>query len=102
MSDDPDNVTMLICGPDGLCSLCAGEDRSGTDGCGSYFHLTAERQVNTSECPGCIGRGLGTVCEMCGQPIPEHLIRRPSGPVDNPALDGYAFATTLDLIRRTR
>lgn len=31
------NVIMGICGADGLCGLCAGEDRTGTDGCGSYF-----------------------------------------------------------------
>ncbi len=48
-ADNPTNVTVLICGPDGLCSLCAGEDRTGTDGCGSYFHVPAERRVATSE-----------------------------------------------------
>lgn len=35
MSDD--NVIVGICGADGLCLLCLGEDRTGTDGCGSYF-----------------------------------------------------------------
>jgi hypothetical protein len=55
----------------------------------------------SAECPGCIGRGLGTVCEMCDRPIPECLIRRPSDPSEaNPALDGYAFAATIDLLRR--
>jgi len=35
MSDS--NVIMGVCGADGLCASCAGEDRTGTDGCGSYF-----------------------------------------------------------------
>ena len=48
-TDDPANVAVLICGPDGLCNLCVGEDRTGTDGCGSYFHLPAERRVAAGE-----------------------------------------------------
>jgi hypothetical protein len=35
-----DNVIVRTCGPDGLCSLCAGEDRTGNDGCGSYFQAS--------------------------------------------------------------
>jgi hypothetical protein len=41
MSDD--NVMMGICGSDGLCSLCAAEDRTGSDGCGSYFRAGTAR-----------------------------------------------------------
>lgn len=52
-------------------------------------------------CPGCIGRGPGTSCEMCTRPIPNRLQLRPSDPpASNPALDGYAFNATLDLLRR--
>ncbi len=35
MSDD--SLIVGICGADGLCPLCLGEDRTGSDGCGSYF-----------------------------------------------------------------
>lgn len=52
------------------------------------------------ECPGCIGRGLGTTCDQCGQPIPDHLILRPTDPRDpNPALDLYAFNATLAYLK---
>lgn len=32
------------------------------------------------ECPGCVGRGTGTGCCMCGRPIPKHLRRKPGDP----------------------
>jgi hypothetical protein len=32
-----ENVIVGVCGLDGLCPTCAGEDRTGGDGCGSYF-----------------------------------------------------------------
>lgn len=35
-----DNVIVGVCGADGLCGVCRGEDRTGTDGCGSYFRVT--------------------------------------------------------------
>ncbi len=31
------NVIMGVCGADGLCPTCRGEDRAGTDGCGSHY-----------------------------------------------------------------
>ncbi len=30
------------------------------------------------DCPGCVGRGTGSRCCMCGRPIPEHLRRQPT------------------------
>lgn len=33
-----------------------------------------------NQCPGCIGRGMGTGCCMCGLPIPESLRRKPGDP----------------------
>jgi hypothetical protein len=59
MSDD--NVIVGVCGADGLCPLCAGEDRTGTDGCGSYFQAATlveplakpRRPVTAPSCPEC-------------------------------------------------
>jgi len=31
----------------------------------------------SESCPGCIGRGAGSVCCICGRPIPGELRRRP-------------------------
>lgn len=31
-------------------------------------------------CPGCVGRGTGTECCVCGCWIPEHLRRSPGDP----------------------
>lgn len=36
--------------------------------------------MDTPTCTGCIGRGTGTACCMCGLPIPEHLRRTPDSP----------------------
>lgn len=33
-------------------------------------------------CPGCIGRGTGTHCCMCSEPIPDHLQRK-NGPIND-------------------
>lgn len=49
-----DNVVMGTCGADGLCSLCLGEDRTGSDGCGSYFRAATliEPLARPIEAPG--------------------------------------------------
>lgn len=31
-------------------------------------------------CPGCLGRGAGTDCPVCGLPIPEDLRQHPAPP----------------------
>ncbi len=52
-----DNVIMGICGADGLCGLCAGEDRTGDDGCGSLFRAATLveplAKPKAASCPEC-------------------------------------------------
>ncbi len=50
MSDD--NVVVGICGADGLCRACRGEDRDGTDGCGSYFQVATRVEPLAQPRPG--------------------------------------------------
>lgn len=42
--------------------------------------LSALCQEAPAWCPGCVGRGAGTVCCVCGAPIPAALRLRPDGP----------------------
>jgi hypothetical protein len=46
-----DNVIMGICGADGLCPLCLGEDRTGSDGCGTYFRAAARSELLVPDAP---------------------------------------------------
>jgi hypothetical protein len=45
------------------------------------------------ECPGCVGRGTGDGCCMCGLPVPEGLRRQPDDPSEFPGvpLVGWPF-----------
>ena len=42
--------------------------------------LAALCQAVPAWCPDCTGRGTGTVCCICGAPVPAGLRRRPGGP----------------------
>lgn len=93
MSDD--SVIMGICGADGLCGLCAGEDRTGTDGCGSYFRAaTLIEPLAKPEKPTCLGPNMD-----CGRalPCPDHPDRSWQCPVEGHRYrsdrDGVPLAT---------
>lgn len=36
-----------------------------------------------SSCVGCVGRGTGSKCCMCGKPIPQELRRSPNDPPES-------------------
>lgn len=44
-------------------------------------------------CPGCVGRGTGRSCCMCGLPVPDGLRRKPGDPSEMPGavVDGWPF-----------
>jgi hypothetical protein len=44
-------------------------------------------------CPGCVGRGTGRSCCMCGLPIPDDLCRDPGDLSELPGtvVDGWPF-----------
>lgn len=47
-------------------------------------------------CPGCVGRGRGSSCCMCGNPIPAHLQLSD----DRQASGDYVEVPAIDLPRR--
>jgi hypothetical protein len=52
-------------------------------------------------CPGCIGRGTGTGCCMCGLPVPEGLRRQAGDPSDLPGavVAGWPFPIAAGVSR---
>ena len=42
--------------------------------------LLAETRARRPGCPGCVGRGTGEDCNVCGRPIPPGLCREPDDP----------------------
>lgn len=45
-----------------------------------WTNPTAERPEGMHDCPGCVGRGLGTVCSMCSGWVPRQLRRTENSP----------------------
>lgn len=68
------------------------------------FAVAAGECANRDECPGCVGRGTGGWCCMCGLRIPDGLLRGPDDLSEFPGvpLDGWPFNVADRMLRDGR
>jgi hypothetical protein len=48
--------------------------------CAVVAGIIARAAAGAPACPGCVGRGTGEDCNVCGRPIPPGLCREPDDP----------------------